>query len=365
MTLGLLTTLIEMLSGVGEAGAEYNLSLPFTSSLFYYSRPDYNFSYFHGWEDLRKKSADAKAINDLIRDGYIDTLHAYGDFDGGGGFTRGHAEAVFEELQKNNLKIKIFTNHGGTDNIQNIGQDALYHKGDDPSSQAYHADLMTQNGIQYVWTDSMILQRSTSGNSITSRLKGALLQNKRDLREILHDVQLQDGQKLKGFMRFRSTGENAPNFSSLQHQISQIDWAEYYKQESGLILYQHLGVLSRMAKECTKADIKAVFQRPEAYIAPFVFLSEEKKSGRLWLARLVDFLDYVDIVQTTSVHKNEQGHYILESQINYTNPKNAFRNLTIYVDSTQPVTVLYKDFSLPYIANGPDKTGRYSVTIKE
>ena len=123
------------------------LGLEVTSSFFFYSTHPDSISYFAGIDPKAQLSPLANRIVDYLRSGWIDTNHSYGDFDGVGGFQREHALRCYEVLAKLGLTIRVFTNHGSGENIQNVGSDAKYHCGDLRGHEAYHADLMKQNGI--------------------------------------------------------------------------------------------------------------------------------------------------------------------------------------------------------------------------
>src|SRR5207245_1300214 len=174
---------------------------------------------FRGCGPKMDKSAFSSRMREYLQSGWIDTNHAYGDFDGSGGFTREHAVACYEELGRLGVQLRVFTNHGSAANIQNVGKDADYHQGDNPRSAAYHADLMRANGIEYLWTDSLVVARPRRFSYLSRWPKKSSL---------LSESELQDGTRWKSFMRFRSTGINAPNLSSVGHQLNQINLEYFY-----------------------------------------------------------------------------------------------------------------------------------------
>lgn len=363
--------LMDFLNSSTDTKMGKGLNIPVTSSMFFYSAHPYNFSVFNGHVVDSKESRDAQEILDYVSRGVIDTIHAYGDFDGVGGFCRGHAQRCFDILQKNNLSLPIFTNHGGVENVQNIGADADYHQGDKVGSDAYHVDIMGACGVRYVWTDSMVLQKNISveggyyqraRNLAKTIIKSCGNENKR--KKIVHSVRLNDGSELKGFYRFRSTGQNAPNLSSLGYQIHQINWDQFYAEGAALVLYQHLGVLHRVNGKCVPVTIEDALCRKSILLSPFYFLADEHHSGRLWMARLIEFLDYITLIESVDVQENVAGELILSCG-DAGLPPSAFQNITIYIDTLKPVTICYGDRVLPYFVNGPDETGRYSVTIKK
>jgi SAM-dependent methyltransferase len=112
------------------------------------------FAYF-GSRRWERPSEHAEEILHYIRCGWIDSIHAYGNFskvtDRGEQFTRAHAEHALAELERNELQIGVWINHGDRCNIQNVGRHD-YMEGDVPGSQAYHWDLTRAAGVQFAWT---------------------------------------------------------------------------------------------------------------------------------------------------------------------------------------------------------------------
>jgi hypothetical protein len=332
------------------------LGLEVTSSLFFYSANPNTFSYFYGADVHAKVSPVAKRLKDYLRSGWIDTNHAYGDFNKVDGFRREHALRCYEVLTKLNLRIKVFTNHGSAENVQNVGADAAYHCGDLKDHYAYHADLMKRNGVRYVWTDSMFTQRELS----LKRRSKYLIQKG----PILKDCVLQDGSSFRGFLRFRSTGANAPNLSSFAYQIQQIDWKKFYKSRGMIVLYQHLGILSRSAGVCHQATVDAVSSRPQVFLAPFYILEREFKEGRLWVCGLSRLLNYIDVVESVDVqYDTVQNRYNIMYDEAVEHPEIFFQGLTLYIDPAQLTRVYHNGYELSIVYNGPDETGRYSVSV--
>ncbi len=107
------------------------------------------------WTDQegQTRTPYADELATYARAGWIDTLHTYGNFTCaslvGRKFTRAHAEHAVEEMQRQGLVFPVWTNHGDRDNRQNIGA-AAYMQGDDPASDAYHADLMRAAGVRFL-----------------------------------------------------------------------------------------------------------------------------------------------------------------------------------------------------------------------
>lgn len=337
------------------------LGLSVTSSVFFYSANPYNFSYFDGYNPKSSVSKYAQRIDEYIKEGWIDTIHAYGDFDGVGGFQRIHAENTFRELKKKKLSIEVYTNHGGAENWQNIGKDAEYHCGDIKEHEAYHIDLMFENGIKYIWTDSMITFKKSKKQILKDYLLNLLRKNNKK-KYLINDTELQDGSIFTGFLRFRSTGLNAPNLSSFNDQITQIDWKRLYQKHSAIIIYQHLGVLCRNNGRCTAATIEAIANAPDQYLSGFYHIKREADSKKLWLCGTAELLRYIDMLRSTQIIISDKEVRLYNKNC-HSNPEKFFQGLTIYLPYIQNLHLHWEDTVIPFLWNDPDDSGRLSITI--
>jgi hypothetical protein len=292
----------------------------------------------------------------------IDTIHAYGDFDAVGGCTRAHAQAAFRALDALGVRLEVFSNHGGAENVQNIGTDAEYHRGDHPDHPAYHADLLAAHGVRYVWTDSLVLPAATTARK---GWRAALASPSRPVTDLLVPAHLHDGGHFTGFLRLRGTGVNAPNFSSLFSQLEQIDWEQFYASWGATMVYQHLGVLQRVMGRCEPATVENIRRRPEVYLAPFYRLQCEQDGGRLWVAGCAELLRYLDMVRSVSIRSDAAAETV---NIDYPrmvdNPELFFSGLTIAADPRRALKLIHAGRELPFSWNGPDGAdGMYSVTV--
>lgn len=353
--------LMAFLNGTGTTPLGGGLGLEVTSSTFFYSAHPYSFSYFQGAGVDGERTPFAPRMEDYLKSGWIDTLHSYGDFDGVGGFVRAHAERTFDALGRMGVVLPIFTNHGDRANIQNIGGDADYHQGDLPDTASYHADLLSDHGVRYVWTDTAII-----GESPIPRTGWRTLvpwRTSSPARPFMAALQLRDGHNMQRFMRFRGTGGNAPNLSSLAYQLDRVNLPELYRRNGITVLYQHLGVLCRSGGKCVAATLAAMLERPEVYLAPWYRLAHEVREGRLWLAGLARLLRYIEMIGDLGVEMDGRGGINLHSAIKVADPEEYFQGLTLYVDPADTPTVTYNGRQLSVVHNGPDETGRYSISI--
>ena len=114
-------------------------------------------SYFRGLS--YERSAFAPLIGALGRAGYLDTLHSYGNFSRHGGFRRDHALVAADALQQEGFAPRVWVNHGGAHDFQNLGSGC----GDVPEnpeargapSPEYHLDVTREMGLCYAWVGDL------------------------------------------------------------------------------------------------------------------------------------------------------------------------------------------------------------------
>jgi hypothetical protein len=123
------------------------LGLPVASSMFVYSRNPAappQAAYLDG---------DREGLLDAWKRGWIDSLHGLGDFCASGPCTREMARKAFEALSADGVRLQVWTNHGGQENVQNLLRPGT--QGDLPGSPGYLADLAAEYGIRYVWASEL------------------------------------------------------------------------------------------------------------------------------------------------------------------------------------------------------------------
>jgi len=114
-------------------------------------------AYFKGLTD--EPSPFAPLIGALGRAGYLDTLHTYGNFSRHGGFRREHAQVAAKTLQHEGFAPRVWVNHGGAHDFQNLGSGC----GDVPENPEargapapeYHLDITRQMGFRYAWVGDL------------------------------------------------------------------------------------------------------------------------------------------------------------------------------------------------------------------
>jgi hypothetical protein len=181
---------------------------------------------------------------------------------------------------------------------------------------------------------------------------------------LLLPYRLQDGLDVSAFMRLRGTGFNAPNLGSLSYQVDLVDLEKLCRDGACAVLYQHWGVLHRAGRRCVPATVEEVSGRPEL-MSGLRRLASESHAGRLWVAGLQRLLDYVLMLENTSVRREERpGEFEVVSAVPVERPTEFFQGLTIYIDPAVESRVRYEGTFLPIHYNGPDHTGRYSVSVR-
>ena len=271
-----------------ELTSAIGLRIPISHSLFFFATHASCHSSLGYFEGLTKhKSRHAGFLKELIQNESIDTIHAYGDFDKGG-FERRYAEWVVEEIERENLKLPIYSNHGSNLNFQNMGHEGLtqYQQGDNPTSGAYHADLLDRSGVEFYWVDDGIDFELTSRDSL------------------IYEQKCRDKKARTFFYRYRGLrGLAAPNAGSLPTQITAALIYELIQTRSAIIIYQHLGVL-RKNPDGTFVENSAPFFSPDAW-AVWRLVADKFRSNEIWLTTAANLLRF-DRVRA-SVHARWQG----------------------------------------------------------
>ncbi len=234
------------------------------------------------------KSQDYEKISELIKvTGSVDGVHAIGNFDKND-FACFPIKDIVEKTT-DDFKFSWWSNHGSENNRQNIGSLELqsYQEGDIASSLYYSANLAKKLGIQYFWLDNNLV--SEKGIRADAR--------------ILQDKEIRDSTLITTFNRFRGlTGKFAPTLESVGDQVSMSMLKNIIRNESGVIVYQHLGISSRYGRSIhsiveSQADI------PIPAIEFFSTLQRFSYKG-LWIAKTSVFLRYLDARQNITVANN-------------------------------------------------------------
>lgn len=336
------------------------LGLQVTDSIFMYSvEPSRSFSYFEGIST--RPSPRAGWLRDLMQIGCVDVLHAFGDFDGVGGFTRAHAASALDELHRHEIGLQVWTNHGTAENTQNIGgSGATYQRGDVPNSAEYHADLTTGFGLRFLWLDFNATNQVGQDAQLTRRARVMVaLGREKGPESLLADETLRDGSRVNLFKRYR--GPNRPDPATLAEQLSPQNVDRVLEQEAVMIVYQHLGC-DRSGGSCRpnqppyfQGDALTTLQR----------LAERHHEGDVWVTGVASLLRYRSLFDRLdwSTDSDEEGSV----RILVRSDEPDLAGLT-FVTPDPSRTRLFRDqqgglVELGVQRNPPDHRGRPSVSV--
>ncbi len=373
------------------------LDLPIGDSFWMYDRPDiadHAFSYF---DDLDgNPSEEAPLIRDFIRAGIIDVLHGYGNFAKITDFSRQLAEHTFEELDRHGLKLSVWTNHGGIESAQNIGEKSVG-QGDIPDSDFYHSDLLIDNGIKFFW-DSEISLMTNVGQDCEASFGDAYWRT-----PIYENRKLRAKSKLKGYITlsdklfhkftnkhfihweaFNSKENDLISLDKLRDGnemyrfkrlgLGRYDWSDDLSmllndnvvetlicKKGYLILYIHLG------DRKNKHDSSPL---SEQSIQTLRNLSELYHDGILWLTTTSRLLNYnlltKSILWTIQESDESVKIYLKGDPSNLKNHHFNSQNLgglTFYVPEKKNIEIFAQGKPLVFKKNQKDSTGQESISI--
>jgi hypothetical protein len=285
------------------------LGLPIADSVFMYGERPGVLSYFQGTSG--NLSRESGLLREAIQEGWIDSLHGYGDFLSRHAFSRELAERALDELAKNNIKLKIWIDHGSADNSQNIALPNFLSRGANPKHKAYHTDLLKQYGIGFVagynsdliGQDGSRVKRADSlpqpevPFSLAKKLHGRLYG-----RKLLRRKKYRDGTVFYSFCRARN-GVLRPDASTLSHQLGRRTIQRLIQSGGTMILYQHLGSAKQKVNEFPYLDREA--RRALSSIA------EKYHDKTIWVAPTSRILTHCFMRETMKLHASQDKGEVL------------------------------------------------------
>jgi len=381
------------------------LELPIGDSFWMYDRPNLTNSAFSYFKNLKsEKSKAAPIIRDFIRAGILDVMHSYGNFATMGDFSRKLAITAIEELQKHNLTISVWTNHGGIESTHNIGA-LSWGKGDIPIHEdngtageldCYHSDLLIEYGIRFYWDcevslTSLVGQDSPvhfseaywrsplySGFKLKTKsiIKGYLsfadllyykFRRKHfvpwqpfDFQNHLIQVdQLRDGNILFKFKRY---GHGKLDWSDhLNFLLNDKVLDHLIKKQGYLILYIHLGDLKRK-KDATTLPLETIQKLRQ--------VAELYHSGKVWVettSRLLNY-NFIHKYLKWSVTSTASQYQIKIERLNASVPAynlsiDDLGGLTFVIPNDKDVSVFFNKQKLPCTVYFEEEKNQQNVMI--
>lgn len=341
----------------------------------YFDMPPDQFAYWN------TDDAGRQIIRTLIKSGHIDCLHSYGDL----ATSRRHAARAIEELDRHGCKLEVWVDHGVAPT--NFGSDIMRGHGDEFGHEAYHADLTTDFGIQYVWRGRVT---SVVGQDIRSSLSGifhlrhpvgssqTLLKEflKQKLaqsgnskyamhrsNEILGQVELRDKRLLYEFMRCNPHwgGVSSCDESRSIDDVLTDNFLNHLVEREGIcILYTHLGKVENPSVPFDRKTVRA-FER----------LAKEFSKGRILVTttrRLLGYRHAVREISWTSTKNANNDSIVVTTQSDDKISRRLIdadlAGLTFYVSDPNITSIIVDGQAINHFEhNDPDHTGQRSVSL--
>ncbi len=359
--------------------------MPVSDSFFAVGRERGQMAYF--LPDGSTHSPDAGFIRGAIRDGLIDSIHSWGDFNTAPPqpqFLRSVAERLTGEFCDLGLNVKVWINHGSPNNRQNLkARLQPAYKGDDPQSPYYTSDLIHDLGIKFYWW-SEVLPWPLSGRlkrqspRICARLSVNILKNtiksltgrKNQTRKasqltgLGHPVILCDGTQIIGFTRFNRCSQGVwslPTRHTLRYSLSPRVLNELLEKEGYLILYTHLGLPREHGDKLFPGpDEEALFG-----------LARHYNNGDIWVAPTGHLLDYWLVNRYLTWQAFQEGKKLVIKLLSLNDPLNGSRvplenelsGLCFYTPKPNETIVRIGNRELSVNIYPPDHSGQASVGL--
>jgi hypothetical protein len=340
----------------------------------YFDMPPSQFSYWNGDDAARAR------VRELIRAGYVDCLHSFGDL----ATTRAHAGRALDELARHGCDLKVWIDHAVAPS--NFGGDIMCGSGDVQGAAAYHADLTHAFGIRYVWrgrVTSVIGQdvdRQLAGiagweHPVASGLtlakeaaKGLLARGgspkyaPHKPNAVLWPSALRSGEPVMEFLRSNpswagiSVHETADGLGEV---LSESMLGRLAGRSGACVLYTHLGKIRGPERRLNDTTRRGLAR-----------LAAKAKAGEILVTTTRRLLDYCRVRKDASwTVAREEGATVLRLRVDATvgegsDTRAAFDGLSFYVDDPSHTRVIANDVPVTCLRrNAPDETGRPSVSI--
>tara|TARA_B100001964_G_C14244870_1_gene606880 strand:+ start:1837 stop:3057 length:1221 start_codon:yes stop_codon:yes gene_type:complete len=339
---------------------------------FYNNTGTEQLSYFKGTSTAETNFAPH--CREFWQSGFIDSIHTYGNFDSGG-FKRKFALTARDEMGKYNVKLPVWINHGTHQNSQNLGYvQGCY--GGVQGHESYHADLIKDFGIRYIWAGKMthVLGQDAQNTlsvkgiqflqNITAKLKYKDEYEKIILsgNKLIAPITLQDKTTLWEFQRWINAWgrQTVLDVNDFTQQIAKKNIRGLIRNEGFMVLYTHF---------CENLKLKEGF--PTKLKTNLRFIREEYNSGELLVTTTSRLLRYkeITIYIKTDVHE-ENGKTIFAIPSTMKTPLGKqnitlsdIEGLTFYTDEQEKTEIHFMGKCLASKTNPRDHTGKVSISI--
>lgn len=283
------------------------------------------------WDDPGTPAPETGRIVELAREGWLDTLHSFGDWDPAHHLDRDTMRRGLDLLDRLGLRPPVHVNHGGGLRLHNIGGPwASYQSGDDPDNPSYALDLLRAAGFRFYWID-VLYENDRFGENLDPALLPAALHPRPQPRwlqvterhahaepggpsrpalsglgpdraariarhmsdNLLVPLVGRDDSAFWGFKRFR--GHEAPNTASFALQASSAHLDLLEAAGGACVVYQHFGVwraLGRPKRHASQIESRRPLLDDNAVWA-FRDIAARQAAGRLLVTTTARLLGYV------------------------------------------------------------------------
>jgi hypothetical protein len=363
---------------------DQGLGLPVADSFFPVSRgAPGQMAYF--LPDGVTNSPAADFIKTAIKDGLIDSIHSWGEFNDDPpdpAFLRPTAERLLNDFLDEGLEITVWINHGSSNNRQNLwARLGPTYEGSDRNSPFYTADLCRRLGVKYYWWSELVSwPLSTQPNGFSPRHKARLgfnsmknliklssgrkdrVRKDDELTELGHVVNMGDGISLIGFTRFNRNPKglwSLPTRRTLRHALCNNVLEELINDHGYLILYMHLGLPCDQCETLfTDVDLSCLYK-----------LADKYNNGLIWVATTSSILTYWMVSKYLDWRVSLENNKIFITIESINDPITGRRyptekelaGISFYTEKPDETVILMKNKVLPSRVNEPDYTNQYSI----
>lgn len=325
--------------------------------------------------------AGREMVRVLIRSGYIDCLHSFGECV----HTREEAEQALTELARHHCRLEVWVDHGGA--ATNFGADIMQGHGDQIGHPSYHADLTIDHGIKYVWRGrtTSIMGQDVSGGlggifnwnhpvaSTRTLLKevtkwglaraGNTRYAMHGSNEVLRSAVLRDKRPVYEFMRCNPHWGGVSSCDQGRHigEVLTVAMLTRLVERGGsCVLYTHLGRIDDPDVPFNKKAVEAFNQLAEAF-----------RSGKILVTTTRRLLGYCRAVREISYSSmwDDQGLHIVLNTYGNDNSIGELADadlcgLTFYIPDPKSASLTIDGREvLDLQRNNPDHTDRPSVSL--
>ena len=355
------------------------IGLEIGNSFFPYT-PDDSFSFFSS------RREDQEVILTLIKAGFIDCIHSYGD----GITNRGDVIRALEAFESAGANLDVWIDHSRAPS--NFGKDTTQGEGDILNSPIYHADVTLKYGIKFIWKGrgSSIIGHGVpfsfqsfirifdknypvyTGVNIAKEITKTILAyagNKRFAihrgNSLLRVTHLKDGQRVYEFQRCNNYWQGLSyghDSVGLAYIIRPIALSDLTASEGTMIIYTHLGVGSLFPPYIAKETQYALRCLANAYHTGDIYITTTSRLLNYSINRSHLKWSFESLGNNSVcivINGVEDPIFGLRKLT-----KEEAQGITFYVPDRQNARIFLAGEELSFVERNPtDHTGRESVSI--